>query len=83
MMQYQIQRTLFWVCAYFVMGLSMTSLARAQVPNTAPTNNAVPGAPVIPANGVPNTGPRYFEWAITIVMCGLAIFAVCRSSRRN
>lgn len=24
-----------------------------------------------------------FEWAITIAMCGLALFVVCRSSRRN
>lgn len=24
-----------------------------------------------------------FEWIITIVMCGLALFVVCRSSNRN
>ena len=27
--------------------------------------------------------PLYFEAAIVIVMVGLALFAVCRSSRRN
>ena len=24
-----------------------------------------------------------FEWIITVVMCGLALFVVCRSSNRN
>jgi hypothetical protein len=29
------------------------------------------------------TRPLYFEAAIVVVLSGLALFAVCRSSRRN
>lgn len=58
-----------------VLGLvASASIALAQVPVQAPP----PSAPVV----VQGRGLA-FEWGITILMIGLALFVVCRSSNRN
>jgi hypothetical protein len=46
--------------------------------------STTPAAPAGKATTVVTASrPLYFEVAIVIVMMGLALFAVCRSSRRN
>jgi hypothetical protein len=48
---------------------------------------AAPAAPQAPAGNTvlmePDTSGLYFEWALTAVGIGAAMFVVCRSSRRN
>jgi hypothetical protein len=57
-------------CGLALLGLvACASAALAQVP--APTTVVVQGRGLA------------FEWGITILMIGLALFVVCRSSNRN
>jgi hypothetical protein len=59
--------------------LAATRLLPAQAPPAAP-----PAAP--PEAGstvVQNTSGHYMEWAVVAIGVGIAVFAVCRSSRRN
>lgn len=48
---------------------------------------APPAAPAAPSGGgaviQDNTSGLYFEWALTAIGAGIALFAVCRSSGRN
>jgi hypothetical protein len=55
-----------------IASLLMTCPAVAQVPNT-------------PASPTPTvtTRPLYFEVMIVVVMIGVSLYVVCRSSRRN
>jgi hypothetical protein len=55
------------------------SLAPAQEPPAAPQPGAAP-----PGDSVVVPGrPLYVEGALVLVLFGAALFAVCRSSRRN
>jgi hypothetical protein len=55
-----------------VVSLLITGLAAAQAPTT-------------PASPTPTitTRPLYFEVLIVVVMMGVSLYVVCRSSRRN
>lgn len=54
-------------------GLMSLSTLQAQAPVPAPP----------PTQAIPLARSWYFEAAIVVVMMGLALFVVCRSSRRN
>lgn len=61
-------------CGLAVLGLVVAAsiaLAQAPVPAPAPTTVVVQGRGLA------------LEWGITILMIGLALFVVCRSSNRN
>lgn len=61
-------------CGLAVAGLvaaASTTLAQVPAPAPAPTTVVVQGRGLA------------FEWGITILMIGLALFVVCRSSNRN
>ena len=65
----------FWVCtlACLLVGVGACELL-AQAPAAPPG-----GGSTVIVSGRSLT----FEWIITVVMCGLALFVVCRSSNRN
>ena len=60
-------------CAFVWLG---SSELLAQAPSNPPGGS---GATTIIVQG----RSLAFEWIITIAMCGVALFVVCRSSRRN
>ena len=61
-------------CGLALLGLvACASAALSQVPAPAPAPTTV----VVQGRGLA------FEWGITILMIGLALFVVCRSSNRN
>lgn len=66
----------FWVCtlACLLVGVGAGELL-AQAPAAPPAG----GGSTVIVSGRSLT----FEWIITVVMCGLALFVVCRSSNRN
>lgn len=73
----------FWGCLFagvLVCWGASELLAQAPAPSVPP-----PSVP--PAGGgttiVVSGRNLTFEWIITVVMCGLALFVVCRSSNRN
>ena len=71
----------FWVCLFTcVLVCWGASELLAQAPSVPP-----PSVP--PAGGGTTTivsgRSLTFEWIITVAMCGLALFVVCRSSNRN
>ena len=65
----------FWVCV----------LAGALI--CAGASELLAQAPAAPPGGgsmvIVSGRSLAFEWIITVVMCGLALFVVCRSSNRN
>ena len=70
----------FWVCllAGVLVCIGASELL-AQAPSVPPS---VP--PAGGGSGIIVTGRSLtFEWIITVAMCGLALFVVCRSSNRN
>ncbi len=77
---------LFWVCMLLgvLIGFGANELlAQApapSVPPSMPPSVPPPGS----GSGIIVTGRSLtFEWIITVAMCGLALFVVCRSSNRN
>ncbi len=68
----------FWVCA---LASVLVCLGAGELLAQAPA------APVVPPAGGSTTvtlgRSLTFEWIITVAMCGLALFVVCRSSNRN
>ena len=67
----------FWVCtlACVLVGIGAAELL-AQAP--------APAAPPAGGSTTVTLGRSLtFEWIITVAMCGLALFVVCRSSNRN
>ncbi len=75
----QVRNTFTLNRCIFAMGvivvcLMCSDVVLAQVP--APGN-----APV--SNTTTISRPLYFEILITVVMCGVALFTVCRNSNRN
>ena len=53
----------------------------------APEGGAAPAAPQAPGGGAvvieQDTSGLIFEWILTTIGVGVAVFVVCRSSRRN
>ena len=74
----------FWVCLLAgVLVCVGASELLAQAPSVPPSlPPSVP--PAGGGSGIIVTGRSLtFEWIITVAMCGLALFVVCRSSNRN
>jgi hypothetical protein len=69
------------VVTFAIVFVATTAFAQAIPPAASPTPSAAPAA------GSPSTvvigRSLTFEWIIVFVMAGLAVFSVCRSSRRN
>lgn len=65
----------FWVCALacVLFGIGASELL-AQAPAAPPAGGSTT---------VTLGRSLTFEWIITVAMCGLALFVVCRSSNRN
>lgn len=69
----------FWVCALVS---ALVCLEAGELFAQAPAAPAVP--PTAGASTTVTLGRSLtFEWIITVAMCGLALFVVCRSSNRN
>jgi hypothetical protein len=71
-----LRRTAWTVTAWSIVG----ALALAQQPGAAPDAGSPPtGGSTVVVSG----RTLYVEGALVLVMFGAALFAVCRSSRRN
>ena len=60
-------------------GCALVWLGASELLAQAPSAPPAGGATTIIVQG----RSLAFEWIITIAMCGVALFVVCRSSRRN
>jgi hypothetical protein len=78
-------RQRLWIFSMLlVLGLGSSRLPNAIAQNPAPAPAAAGGS--APASGgvtVVNQSNNILEYGLVIVMFGAALFAVCRSSRRN
>lgn len=67
----------FWVCT---LACGLVALGAGELLAQAP----VPAVPPAGGSTTVTLGRSLtFEWIITVAMCGLALFVVCRSSNRN
>ena len=76
-------RQLLWTGSVLLalgLGSSLSPITFAQNPAPAPTSGA---APVPGGVTTVNQSNNILEYGLVIVMFGVALFAVCRSSRRN
>lgn len=74
-----LQQLLLGICLVLAGADAMTS-SRVLAQNPAPTSEATPKSGVVTTTSTSN---YFMEYAMVVVMFGAALFAVCRSSRRN
>jgi len=73
-------RFVLWTGLALGLGTCLSPSVFGQNQNPAPAGGTAPGSGVVTTV---NQGNKVLEYGIVVVMFGAALFAVCRSSRRN